>query len=450
MLIFNLMLWLVYAIWHRYMSYRYFFGGDYHFLVFFNLTYLISIMRWNIILHRSSIRFSQVFDKVIKTVLTQEGILFFVLWLTGDIVYFPLRVMAAFIVFTFLACCVWRFAMWKLVRFQRKHSKLSTLIILGSGEVAKEVQERFCNNVNNKIQLVGYFDDEEQDKQSLDASLRLGNLDDVIRFLKENTVESIVCTLPSGEDRKALPIMNYAENHLIRFYLVPDFKRFLPKKVSLEFYDNIPLVSLREEPLERWGNKMIKRLFDICFSGLFLATIFPFIFIVVAIAIKAESKGPVFFKQKRTGYRGREFYCLKFRSMTSGNKEADEKQATKNDARITKVGHFLRKTSIDEMPQFINVFLGDMSVVGPRPHMIRQTEDYVQLVDKYMLRHLQKPGVTGLAQVSGFRGEITKREDLEGRIQKDIFYIENWNFFFDIRIILKTVYLGIVGDKKAY
>ena len=159
---------------------------------------------------------------------------------------------------------------------------------------------------------------------------------------------------------------------------------------------------------------------------------------MVAIAIKAESKGPVFFKQKRTGYRGREFYCLKFRSMTSGNKEADEKQATKNDARITKVGRFLRKTSIDEMPQFINVFLGDMSVVGPRPHMIRQTEDYVQLVDKYMLRHLQKPGVTGLAQVSGFRGEITKREDLEGRIQKDIFYIENWNFFFDIRIILKT------------
>ena len=212
---------------------------------------------------------------------------------------------------------------------------------------------------------------------------------------------------------------------------------------------NIPVMAYRPNPLQFWFNRAIKRIFDIIFALIAILAISVTVLIPIVIAIKVSSKGPVLFKQKRTGYRGREFTCLKFRTMKV-NVEADTVQATKNDPRKTKVGDFLRKTSLDELPQFLNVLWGDMSVVGPRPHMVKQTEEYRKLIDKYMVRHIIKPGITGLAQVNGFRGQTEELWQMEKRVENDVRYIENWSFWLDIKIIIRTVYNAIHGEKNAY
>ena len=195
-------------------------------------------------------------------------------------------------------------------------------------------------------------------------------------------------------------------------------------------------------------SRMLKRAFDLVFSSVVLVCS-PVIFIPIAIAVKLSSPGPVFFKQKRTGFRGKEFNCYKFRTMRV-NAASDEVQATRHDPRKTRVGEFLRKTSLDELPQFINVFLGDMSVVGPRPHMVKHTHDYSKIIDKYMLRHLIKPGITGWAQVNGYRGETRELWQMERRVEYDVWYIEHWNFWLDIKIIFLTVVNAFKGEKNAF
>ena len=192
-----------------------------------------------------------------------------------------------------------------------------------------------------------------------------------------------------------------------------------------------------------------KRLFDIVVSLIAIVIVSATILIPIIIAIKLSSKGPILFKQKRTGYRGREFVCLKFRTMKV-NADADTRQATKDDPRKTKVGDFLRKTSLDELPQFLNVLYGNMSVVGPRPHMVKQTDEYRKLINRYMVRHTIKPGITGLAQVSGFRGQTEKLWQMEKRVEYDVKYIENWTFWLDIKIMVRTVLNAVQGEKNAY
>ncbi|MDE7135619.1 MAG: exopolysaccharide biosynthesis polyprenyl glycosylphosphotransferase [Muribaculaceae bacterium] len=193
---------------------------------------------------------------------------------------------------------------------------------------------------------------------------------------------------------------------------------------------------------------MLKRAFDVLFSSVALLCS-PIVFIPVAIAIKLDSPGPVFFRQKRTGYLGNEFYCYKFRTMRV-NKNADSVQATKDDARKTKLGNFLRHSSIDELPQFWNVLKGDMSVVGPRPHMLAHTEEYRRLIDQYMVRHLVKPGITGWAQILGYRGATDEIWKMEKRVDSDVWYIEHWSFMLDMKIIVKTLTNAFLGEENAY
>lgn len=212
---------------------------------------------------------------------------------------------------------------------------------------------------------------------------------------------------------------------------------------------NVPYLSLYRDPLEKVENRAIKRTFDILFSLAFLCTIFPIVFVIVFIITKLTMPGPVFFRQKRNGINGEEFYCIKFRSMRV-NAQADTLQATKDDPRKTKWGNIMRKTNIDELPQFINVLKGDMSIVGPRPHMLKHTEEYSKLIDKYMMRHFVKPGITGWSQVTGYRGETKELCQMEGRVKGDIYYIEHWSIWLDIYIIYKTVANAIKGDEEAY
>lgn len=278
---------------------------------------------------------------------------------------------------------------------------------------------------------------------------KLVNLQDCFRFIKENEVDEIYCSISELTNLQISEIVNFADNNLKILKFLPDNKEIYSKKLKYEYYDYIPILSLRNIALEDSFNMVVKRSFDIIFASAVIVFILSWLTPIIAIFIKLESQGPIFFKQSRNGFNFREFDCYKFRSMTP-NKDAHLYQATRGDQRITKIGRFIRKTSIDELPQFFNVLFGDMSVVGPRPHMVSHTNIYAKKIDKFMVRHFVKPGITGLAQISGFRGEIETDKDIIGRVKYDIFYVENWSLFLDFKIITRTFISAVKGDEKAY
>lgn len=242
--------------------------------------------------------------------------------------------------------------------------------------------------------------------------------------------------------------MRFCDKRAKHFYYVP--RMFGPYRLHLtpEVIGDIQIFTNHKEPLTKLSNRFIKRTFDIVVSSIVCICLLPII-PIVAICIKTQSPGPIFFKQKRTGINGVTFEMIKFRSMHV-NKDADKEQATKNDPRKFAFGNFMRKTNIDELPQFFNVLLGDMSIVGPRPHMLLHTEMYSKLIDKYMVRHFCRPGITGYAQVTGYRGETKELWQMKERVKRDIWYIENWSILLDLYIIAKTAISIFVPDKNAY
>lgn len=419
-------------------------------MVLVNMAYAISLFSTGIILDRRIVNSENIVALVFKTTAIFEGILIASASILNSVFFTPWYWLLS-IVMVFLLISTWRVGSRLLLKSYRSHGRNHRqLIILGAGSVAQRVYKATVTNLEYGYRFIGFFDDRAKEDYKVDPSLVKGTLADVEKFAEEYGADEIICALPAGDDRKALPILKFAENNLIRFYIVPDFMRFIRKSVSLTtLAESIPIISLREEPLKGGFNRFVKRTFDILVSSTFTICIFPLLFIILGIIIKATSKGPIFFKQKRTGENGQDFTCLKFRTMTV-NDDADEKQATKGDARITKIGAFMRRTNLDEMPQFLNVLMGDMSIVGPRPHMLKHTEIYSHLIDKYMVRHFAKPGITGWAQVTGFRGETKDLSEMEGRIKQDVWYIENWTFWLDLKIICKTIVNMLKGEEKAY
>ena len=296
------------------------------------------------------------------------------------------------------------------------------------------------------IRLLGIF---SENKLTFKSNVRSENINIVKKFIIKNEVDEIYYTLPLTYTEKIQDLVDFADQNLIRFKVVPDFRGFPLRRVNIDFFDNVPVLSFRKEPLKDNLSRLSKRFFDILFSFSVVVFILSWLYPLIGFLIKVTSRGPVLFKQKRSGLDNKEFLCYKFRSMKQ-NSSADLKQASKNDSRITLIGKFLRKTSLDEFPQFINVLKGDMSVVGPRPHMIKHTEQYSALIKKYMVRQLVKPGITGAAQIRGFRGETKELNEMEGRVKWDVWYIENWTFFLDVNIIFKTIFDFFKGDDKAY
>lgn len=279
-------------------------------------------------------------------------------------------------------------------------------------------------------------------RKELPEDMQLKNLGDrrmVMSYLRQHQEVTDLYMVPDTDyTAETDEIFRYCEDRMIRFYALPVFMEFLTKRMELSHLGSTMLLSVRNEPLQDPVNRGVKRLFDILTSGLFLLTVFPIVYLIAGIIIKIQSPGPILFKQKRNGLDGKEFYCLKFRSMHV-NKDSDRIQATKNDPRKFKFGNLMRKTNIDELPQFINVFKGDMSLVGPRPHMLLHTQEYSRLIRRYMVRHLVKPGITGWAQVQGFRGETKTLDQMENRVKADIWYVENWSFGLDLRIMWRTL-----------
>ena len=360
--------------------------------------------------------------------------------------------LATFLVVYYIASILsftsWRiFVRITLKLYRRKGHNSKRIVIVGAGKNGLDLYQVMKNDLAYGFDIAGFFDDNVSLKYSLPNYL--GMTHEVEDYLVQNEIDEVYCTLPGTQDAKILRILNFAEKNMIRFYIVPELYRNVKKSLVLEMIESIPLLTVRTEPLQFAYNRALKRSFDILFSISVLLTIYPVLYVVIGICIKLSSRGPVLFKQVRTGMYGQDFECFKFRTMKV-NAEADSLQAAKDDPRKTKIGDFLRKSNLDEFPQFINVLFGDMSVVGPRPHMLKHTELYSFLIDKYMVRHLVKPGVTGWAQVTGYRGETKTLEQMEGRVKRDVWYLENWSFFLDLKIIVLTLVNMFRGEKNAF
>ncbi|RDK88529.1 exopolysaccharide biosynthesis polyprenyl glycosylphosphotransferase [Marinirhabdus gelatinilytica] len=313
------------------------------------------------------------------------------------------------------------------------------VVIIGLNKKTDQLRMFFNQNPEYGYKLQEIFDIKNPEQ----------NLDSCFDYINENGVDEIYSSIGQLSNKQLTKLIDFADNNLKVLKFLPDNKEIYSKKLDFDYYGVLPILSMRKIPIDEPFNQFIKRSFDVLLSVFVIVGILSWLTPILAVLIKLESKGPVFFKQKRNGLDYKEFNCYKYRSMRP-NPMADLHQIRKNDPRVTKIGRIIRKTSIDELPQFINVLKGDMSVVGPRPHMVSHTHMYAERIDKFMVRHFIKPGITGLAQVSGYRGEVEDDNHIINRVKYDIFYLENWSLFLDIKIVFQTIFNAIRGEEKAY
>jgi len=340
---------------------------------------------------------------------------------------------------------IWRVGLTYLLKFHRiKGGNYKKVVIAGYGKAPIHLKRYFETHPDVGYRFFGFFDDNPKY-----AGKVLGSVKDLESYVYDHEIDEIYCSPYELSGAQVTRLIDFAEENFIRLKFLPESNLLQARKMQIDFYDLLPIMVLRPIPLDDLLNQTIKRIFDIAFASVIIVFVLSWLVPLIGILIKLDSPGPMFFIQKRNGRGNQPFDCLKFRSMRL-NDDAETKQATRNDERITKLGQFLRKSSLDELPQFFNVLVGDMSVVGPRPHPIKLNEDYRTLIDRYMSRHLIKPGVTGLAQVMGYRGETSKPHQMKSRIKIDIFYVEHWTFWLDIKIILLTLFKTFKGDKNAY
>lgn len=371
-----------------------------------------------------------------------------------------------------------RFAERGIIKWYRQMGRNTRFVtLIGNDPELMNLYEKLIVDGTMGYRVLGYYADEEIGKwtytQTTDGSRKiidangpepiengqnvdiqhLGTLQDFLRMMREEPEklklgDEMFVSLSRRDKDIIKRISDFCDHKLIRFFYVPVSVESIGLNLKSEMLDDMEIYATYENPLQNSTNRFVKRTFDIVMSLFFLiptALMFPFIWLI----IKIQSPGPVFFKQARTGLDGRTFMMLKFRSMHV-NKDADKVQATKDDPRKFPFGNFMRKSNIDELPQFLNVLKGDMSFVGPRPHMLAHTEHYSAVIDQYMVRHFVKPGLTGWAQVTGFRGETKELWQMEGRVKRDIWYMENWSIWLDIRIIWLTAKTIFIHDKNAY
>jgi putative colanic acid biosynthesis UDP-glucose lipid carrier transferase len=330
---------------------------------------------------------------------------------------------------------------------RKKEYLLNKVLVIGYNSLSKKLVDYFESGGINK-QVVGYCEEAANVKELSHYPI-LGDVRGALEICKTFGVTEIFSTIAPEHDPYIYQLIQNADQNCIRFRIVPDIHYFVNKQVHVDYFHEIPVITLRNEPLEDIGNRIRKRLFDIVVSSLVLVFILSWLIPLIGLLIWIESRGPIFFIQQRSGKDNKNFPCLKFRSMKKNDK-ADSQQATKNDDRITRIGKILRRTSLDEFPQFLNVLAGHMSIVGPRPHMIKHTDEYSQLISQYMVRQFLKPGITGWAQVNGYRGETKEVEQMRKRVEHDIWYMENWSSWLDVRIVFLTVYNTLRGEENAF
>jgi Undecaprenyl-phosphate glucose phosphotransferase len=338
----------------------------------------------------------------------------------------------------------WRSVWFFFIRYYRARGfNIRSVVIVGYSDLAEDLIQYINEDKGLGYVLQGIFDDKYS------GPLKIGKVSDVVSYASQNNVDVMFCMLNKLENETVEELIDFSESNLIKVKILSKFSKLGSTRMSFQNFGTLPVINVNAIPLDNPLNQGIKRSFDIVFSLFVIVFILSWLIPLISLLIILESRGPVFFKQHRHGLNNRPFLCWKFRTMVV-NKEADTKQATKNDSRITKIGGFLRKTSIDEIPQFINVLIGDMSVVGPRPHPMKLNEAFQPQIEKFWQRHAVKPGITGLAQSKGYRGETAELSDMSGRVKLDRFYVKNWSLLLDIKIIIMTTISILKGSDNAY
>ena len=365
---------------------------------------------------------------------------YFTIFKEGEVVSNQLIILTS--IFGFIV--FFKFLIFYLLKKYRKEGKnFRNVVLFGELKTAKKLEKLFHHKNDLGYRFFGFFSDKEYKSVKY-----IGNIESSLGYLQNKEIDELYFD-SSINEKSFFKIRDFAEENSIDLRVLPENKAVYSKNYILEYFGTIPILKPKPLPFERLETHILKRIFDILFSLFICLFLLSWLLPILWFIIRIDSKGSLFFKQKRDGLNGKQFYCYKLRSMKK-NGNADIISATKNDKRFTKVGRFLRKTSLDELPQFFNVLLGDMSVVGPRPHINVQTKKYTREVENYLIRHSVKPGITGLAQITGYRGEVTNKSDIDNRVKLDIFYIENWSFFLDIKIITQTIFNIFKNEKKAY
>lgn len=390
-------------------------------------------------------------NEVFKTFLS-VGILaitiIFLLFFVRNAAFGP-KFVAFYISLLILILPIEKFIMKYFLHYLRKNGlNIRRIVIIGQGKAAMRFYQLIQSNNHFGYTVAGFVDDEKNPGKNENIRV-LGTIEQLKEIISEHKINEVIVAIPNVTEERINEISDIVNHEGARVRIIPDFYHLYYNRYVVKNFGSIPVVSIRKEPLEEPHWRNVKRMFDIFFSIFVLITICSWLFPIIAIAIRINSKGPIFFKQKRLGKDKKEFDCYKFRSMYV-NKNADQLQATRGDSRITKVGAFLRKTSLDEFPQFWNVLKGDMSVVGPRPHMLKHNIEYSKIIDHYMVRQLVKPGITGWAQINGYRGETKEDIEMINRVEYDVWYLENWYFLLDLKIIFLTFWNVFKGEEKAY
>lgn len=418
-----------------------------------NFAMLVAEYFFNTIAYHRRLSVIDLLRRVFMLSATQSALMFFLLRSISRGGGF-FKFMYYFAGFLFIALLLARLIERGIILYLRAKGKnTQSILFVGNDPANLMLYHDMLENSSAGTYVKGYYADEPIENAP-EQFVHLGNLQQLNAQMEEDKdktnlgIDLLFCCLSHDESAFINRVIHFCDNHVVHFYYVPRMSGNLHLRLIPELYGDVTLFTNRREPLTFIENKFLKRTFDIVVSALTCLVLLPFL-PIIALIIKMQSPGPLFFVQNRTGLNGHTFKCYKFRSMHVNN-QADTLQATKDDPRKFPFGEFMRKTNIDEFPQFFNVLKGDMSIVGPRPHMMLHTEMYGKLIDKYMVRHFCRPGITGWAQVTGFRGETKELWQMEERIRRDIWYLENWTFWLDLKIILKTALSIIRPDKQAY
>ncbi|MFW5443233.1 MAG: undecaprenyl-phosphate glucose phosphotransferase [Methylococcaceae bacterium] len=350
-----------------------------------------------------------------------------------------------------ISLIVWHITTRSVINFFRSTGRNTRQVaIIAATDIGLELEKIISKETWLGFTFVGYFDDrinKDKGRHQLDDQELAGNIERLIDMVNDHKVDVIYITLPLKSEKRIKQILAALSNTTAAVYYVPDLFGFDLLRSKMENLGGIPVISIHDTPF--YGvDGFYKRFFDIIFS-IFILIIISIPCLIIAAGVKITSPGPVLFKQRRYGFKGEEITVWKFRSMTVSEDGEKIKQATKNDSRVTNFGNFIRKTSLDELPQFVNVLQGKMSIIGPRPHAVAHNELYRGQVQGYMLRHRVKPGITGLAQINGCRGETDTLDKMDNRIRYDLEYIRNWSLMLDFKIFILTIYKGFT-DNQAY
>jgi putative colanic acid biosysnthesis UDP-glucose lipid carrier transferase len=409
----------------------------YSLLAWYICTYLLGTYKFHRVVHFKKVAVS-VLKVMLLYLLLREAIvnILNINIVSREFLLHHYAILTGFVVF-------YRFIVLAVLRyFRKKGYNKRFVIIVGMGKAGQELKKFFHLHPEYGYRFMGYFDDSAIGEPDV-----LGTIDELEIYLENHHIDDIYCSPFELSRNQVIRIMNYADDHLIRMKFLPEPGTFPQNRLKIDLYDMLPVLVSRSIPLDDTVNKAMKRAFDLAFSAVVIVFFLSWFIPILAILIKIDSRGPVFYGQERSGINYKTFRCWKFRSM---HVNSESQLAKRGDSRITRMGAFIRKTSLDELPQFFNVFMGHMSIVGPRPHPLFVNQEYAMVAEKYMVRHFIKPGITGLSQVRGYRGDTSEDYQIRGRVKLDIFYLENWSFFLDMKIIFYTIYNMVRGEDNAF